>query len=57
MKSAPNPDKKPEARTLATLKRDLQRYQEDGARPDRMKLFNNVIEKPLFDIPIDQVHK
>ncbi|KAJ8018292.1 hypothetical protein HOLleu_43792 [Holothuria leucospilota] len=55
MKSAPNPDNKPEARTLATLRRDLERYQEDGARPDRMKFYNNVIEKPLFDIPLDQV--
>lgn len=57
MKSAPNPDNKPEARTLATLRRDLERYQEDGARPDRMKFYNNVIEKPLFDIPLDQVSR
>lgn len=47
--------KTPPPRSLATLARDFKAFKADGSRPDRMKLFNNVIEEPLFHIPLEQV--
>nr|XP_047127858.1 uncharacterized protein LOC124808705 isoform X1 [Hydra vulgaris] len=42
-------------RTLATLKSDYERFKNDGGNIKRAKNFNNVIDEPLFDIPIEQV--
>ncbi|KAJ8018005.1 hypothetical protein HOLleu_44243 [Holothuria leucospilota] len=44
-----------EARTLETLQWDLQNFRNDGSKPDRTKTLNNVIEEPLFNIPLDQL--
>ena len=42
-------------RTLETLKSDYERFKKDGGNIKRAKNFNNVIDEPLFDIPIEQV--
>lgn len=44
-----------EPRTLGTLQRDLAAFRQNGSRPDKSKHFNNVIEEPIFSIPLDQV--
>ena len=41
-------------RTTATLESDLESFTKDGSNIKRAKLFNNVIRKPLFPIPLDQ---
>ncbi|XP_047127237.1 uncharacterized protein LOC124808269 isoform X1 [Hydra vulgaris] len=42
-------------RTLAILKSDYERFKNDGGNIKRAKNFNNVIDEPLFDIPIEQI--
>ncbi|XP_057291582.1 uncharacterized protein LOC130614187 [Hydractinia symbiolongicarpus] len=44
-----------EFRTLDTLKRDFENFNEDGGNIKKAKFFNNVIGQPMFNIPIDQV--
>ena len=46
-----------EPRTLAQMKNDLERFRENGADLKSAKEFNNVIDDPLFGIPIDQVYR
>nr|XP_047124046.1 uncharacterized protein LOC124806864 [Hydra vulgaris] len=41
-------------RTLQTLKSDYERFKNNGGNIKNAKKFNNVIDEPLFDIPIDQ---
>lgn len=44
------------ARTLQWLQQDHQRFMEEGGgNLKKAKLFNNVISKHFFDIPIDSV--
>ncbi|KAJ8018162.1 hypothetical protein HOLleu_44000 [Holothuria leucospilota] len=47
--------KQPEPRSLQSLHNDYQDYTADGARPERMKKFFNVIHEPLLEIPLSQV--
>ena len=42
-------------RTLDNLKEDLSNFREDGENIKHAKFFKNVIDEPLFDVPIDQV--
>ncbi|XP_065654588.1 uncharacterized protein LOC124812501 [Hydra vulgaris] len=44
-------------RTLATLKSDYEQFKNDGGNIKHAKNFNNVIDEPLFDIPIEQEGK
>ena len=45
-----------QARTLESLKRDYERFVQNGANVKNAKLYNNVIHEYLWAIPIDQVH-
>nr|XP_047129350.1 uncharacterized protein LOC124809337 [Hydra vulgaris] len=42
-------------RTLESLKSDFERFKNDGGNNKNAKKFNNVIDEPLFDIPIEQI--
>lgn len=42
-------------RSLASLKTHLDEYQRNGSKPSKAKEFFNVIDSPLFEIPLDQV--
>ena len=44
-----------EARTLEKLKHDLERFMSAGGKLQNAKLFNNVIDRMLFNVPLDQV--
>jgi hypothetical protein len=46
---------KSEPRTLETLSRDYERFNQGGSVLNKAKLYNNVIEQTLIDIPISQV--
>ncbi|KAJ8018893.1 hypothetical protein HOLleu_42856 [Holothuria leucospilota] len=41
-------------RCLDTIREDLKKFQDNGARPSTAKEFRNVIDEPLFDIPLNQ---
>ena len=43
-------------RTLESLNADFQQFSAAGGDIVKAKTYNNVIARPLFDIPIDQVH-
>ena len=42
-------------RTLESLNSDLTRFHASGSDVKNAKLFNNVIDKPIFNIKLDQV--
>ncbi|XP_071944865.1 uncharacterized protein [Antedon mediterranea] len=42
-------------RSLETLRRDLERFQDDGNRLHRAKFFNNVVANIILNIPLNQV--
>ena len=42
-------------RTLESLKLDFQKFEADGANLKNAKFYNNAIDNPLFNIPLDQV--
>lgn len=42
-------------RSLQEMSHDLQRYKENGSKTSHAKLFNNVIDGYLFDLPLSQV--
>ena len=42
-------------RTLQSLSSDLEEFRTDGRNMKRAKLYNNVIDEYLFNVPIDQV--
>ena len=44
-----------EPRTLETLKRDLASFDDNGGNLKSAKLFNNVINEPIVNVPLDQV--
>ena len=44
-------------RTLESLKADHGRFMSSGGDMKKAKQFNNVVNAPLFDIPLDQVMK
>ena len=44
-----------EKRTLETLTTDYEKFLNDGADIKNAKKFNNVIQKYMFDVPLDQV--
>ena len=43
-------------RTLETLTTDFTNFTNDGADIKNAKKFNNVIQKYLFNVPLDQVY-
>ena len=51
-KEVRNPSEK---RSLESLKIDYNRFVADGSNLKRAKEFNNVIDEPLFNVPLDQV--
>ena len=44
-------------RTLETLDSDHKKFAEAGYNIKNAKFYNNVIEKCIFNVPIDQVNK
>ena len=42
-------------RTLQSLSSDLEEFRADGRNIIRAKLYNNIIDEYLFNVPIDQV--
>ena len=42
-------------RTLESLKSDLQKFRNNGGNIKDAKLYNNVIDETMFDVPINQV--
>lgn len=42
-------------RTLQSLNNDLQGFKKAGSKLPKAKLFNNVIDEPMFAIPLTQV--
>ena len=55
MQLAPSNRTNAPRRSLETLKRDLTNFQNDGANIKNAKLYNNVIDDVMFNIPISQV--
>ena len=55
MQSPCNERGKHTARDLTSLTSDLKRFRDDGGNIKRAKLFNNVIDDPMFNVPLDQV--
>ena len=56
LKTPPDQTKKqPELRTLQGMKDDHKRFVEAGEVHDNVKLFNNCLRGPFFDIPLDNV--
>lgn len=55
MQSGNPPGENTTPRSLETLRRDLSAYRADGSRPNNMKKFNNVVDEPILNIPLDQV--
>lgn len=45
----------PRVRTLQCIKKDFQRFQQNGCDIKDAKFYNNVIDENLFDVPINQV--
>ena len=43
-------------RTLQTLEADYSNFIANGSDLKKAKLFNNVIDEPLFKVPINQVN-
>ena len=55
MQQAPS-DKSPQLRTIAGLKEDNERFRTEGqGDKSKAKMFNNVIERPIWDIVLNQV--
>jgi len=49
-------NEKSPCRTLKSLDEDLARFESSGNILKNAKLFNNVIDKRLFNVPITQVN-
>lgn len=43
-------------RSLESINSDLRNYRQHGARPSTAKELFNVIDDPLFNVPLDQVN-
>ena len=56
MQLAPVDRPKISNRSLESLKSDLEKFREDGANIKRAKFYNNVIDDPMFNVPLDQVN-
>ena len=54
MQQAPR-DPAPQPRTLDSLKRDNDKFRAEGGDKTKAKFFNNVIERPIWDIEVEQV--
>lgn len=48
-------DTLPTVRSLETLQQDFESFTQAGSQLSKAKLHNNVIAKPIFAIPLDQV--
>ena len=55
MKTDPSSRGKSQLRTLDSMKRNLDNFEEAGKNIKNAKLFKNVIAEPIFKIPLDQV--
>ena len=55
MKISPDQRLPTQNRTLESLNSDLAHFHASGSDVKNAKLFNNVIDKPIFNITLDQV--
>ena len=55
MQQDPSDIPSPRLRTLSGLKEDNDRFQAEGGDKTKAKLFNNAIERPIWDIELEQV--
>ena len=56
MQISPKHRIKSQRRTLESINVDLEIFRADGANIKRAKHYNNVIDNPAFNVPIDQVY-